>query len=90
MSFSWSLMGLVLFNICVSNMNSGIKFNLSKFDKDTKLRGAVNILDGIDAIHMDLDRLERWAHVTLFKFNTAKHKVLGECQEKIQGGQRLD
>ncbi|KAF4797034.1 hypothetical protein TURU_077977 [Turdus rufiventris] len=52
-------MGPVLFNICVSSMNSGIKFNLSKFDKDTKLRGAVNILDGIDAIQMDLDRLER-------------------------------
>lgn len=79
MSFSWSLMGLVLFNICVSNMNSGIKFNLSNFDKDTKLRGAVNILDGRDTIRMDLERLERRAHVTHFKFNTAKHKVLYLC-----------
>jgi len=66
------VLGPALFSIFVGDMDSGSECTLSKFIDNTKLCGAVDTLEGRDAMQKDLNRLERWACANIMKFNKAK------------------
>jgi len=64
-----SILGLVVFNIFIGYINSGIECMLSKFADDTKMSGVVDVPEGQNATQRDPDELEKWARVNIMRFN---------------------
>jgi len=80
------VLGPALFNIFVSDMDSGIECTHSRYLDNTKPCGVVDTPEGRNVIQRDLDRLQKWACVNLMKFNKTKCKALhmGQGNSKLR------
>ncbi|KAJ7411994.1 rna-directed dna polymerase from mobile element jockey-like [Willisornis vidua] len=71
-----SILGLVLFNIFIKDLEKGLEVIFSKFANDIKLGGAVDSFEGKQALQRDLNKLEDWAITNHVKFNKGKCQIL--------------
>lgn len=88
-----------MFNISISGIDGEIKWqlislsHLSNFTSNIQMSSAVDTPAGEDVIHKD--KLVKWTHRNLVRFNKAKYEVLhlGQCNPQYQhrvGDEKLD
>lgn len=71
-----SIVGIVLFDVFVSDIDSRAECNPSRFSHETMMSGAVDVDDGQDASQSGIGKLEKWTCVNIMRFNEAKYEVL--------------
>ncbi|GAB0187705.1 hypothetical protein GRJ2_001235800 [Grus japonensis] len=64
------------FYVFINDLDVGLEGVVSKFVDDTKLGGAVDSVEGGEALQRDLDRLENWAITNRMRFNKGKCWIL--------------
>ncbi|PKU43821.1 pol- hypothetical protein [Limosa lapponica baueri] len=70
------IVGPVLFKVFINDLEAGVERTITKFGDDTKLGGAVDSLEGQEALQRDLDTMEHWAIINGMEFIKNKYWTL--------------
>ena len=84
-----SILGPVLFNLFIHDLDEGLECTISEFVDDTKLGGVADTPEGCAAFQWNLGRLENWAERNLKRFNKGRCRVLHLGRKNPKNQHRL-
>ncbi|CAM5132666.1 unnamed protein product [Eretmochelys imbricata] len=71
-----SVLGPILFNLFINDLEKGVNSEVAKFADDTKLLRIVKTKTDCEELQKDLTKLSDWATKWQMKFNVDKYKVM--------------
>jgi len=71
-----SVLGPLLFILYVNNIPDMIECNVRMFTNDTKIYSVIQNFDDHLKLQSDVDRLLRWSHLWVLRFNIGKCKLM--------------
>ena len=71
-----SVLGPILFNLFINDLEDGINSTISVFADDTKLSRAISSPQDVETLQEDLNRIMGWASTWQMRFNVEKCKVI--------------
>ncbi|CAM4413494.1 unnamed protein product, partial [Caretta caretta] len=71
-----SVLGPILFNLFINDLEKGVNSEVEKFADDTKLLKIVKTTEDCEELQKDLTKLSDWAKKWQMKFNVDKCKVM--------------
>lgn len=83
------ILGPVLSNVLMNDLDAGIELILSKFTEYTELEGAVDFMEDQGALQRNVHILENWAITNGIKFNKWKYCLLHQGWSNCRHGYRL-
>ena len=71
-----SVLGPILFNLFINDLEDGINSSISVFADDTKLSRAITSPQDVETLQKDLNKLMGWATTWQMRFNVEKCKIM--------------
>ena len=84
-----SVLGPVLFLVCINDIVNGLESGISLFADDAKVFRRIRSEEDVGVLQRDMDRLSEWSRKWLLAFNVSKCKTMHIGRRPLKGNYQI-